>query len=250
MNSNDRIAFLHIGKTAGTSFTSFLQTLYPKEKIYNGSLQEYLNFDDSKVLDYDLYLGHSGFNLLENKSADIITFLRNPIDRLLSLYFFWQKISNKHPPSKHFHLANELDIVSFFDLGFGNSKDNIGIRLAIANDTQNTQAWQLASNHTTKNRTHYRKLKLTDDELFKMAITNLDKMAFVGLTELFDDSIEHFCKKYPQYSVLKNNIPKKNITADRKKTEDVPMSIRRELMRFCEVDYAVYDYALRYRFLK
>jgi len=247
MNSNDRIAFLHIGKTAGTSFTSFLQAMYPEEKTYNGSLQEYVNFDNSKAADYDLYLGHSGFDLLENKGVDIITFLRNPIDRLLSLYFFWQKISKKHPHIKHYQLATELDIVSFFNIGFEQSMDEVTIR-AIATDTQNTQAWQLACNHTMKARTNYK--GLTDDELFKMAITNLDKTSFVGLTELFDDSIEHFCKKYPQYAVLKNNIPKKNITADRKKSEEVPMSVRRELMRFCEIDYAVYDYALRHCFLK
>ena len=81
--------FVHIPKTAGISFRDNLQRFYNSSR----SLHIYLpkNLKDKNINDYDLVTGHITplkSDISENRI--IVTWIRNPVDRLMS-QFFYQK---------------------------------------------------------------------------------------------------------------------------------------------------------------
>ena len=93
--------FIHIGKTAGTSFRTFLQTNVPKAYFGYGKLwyltdvrdtQKFLESEPNgmAVLEhFDLFSEHFSYGLhpyLKTKNYQYVAMLREPISRTLSAY--------------------------------------------------------------------------------------------------------------------------------------------------------------------
>lgn len=93
--------FLHIGKTAGTSFRTFLQTNVPKAYFGYGKLWYLTDVrDTSKFLEsepngmavlefFDLFSEHFSYGLhpyLKTKEYQYIAMLREPVSRTISAY--------------------------------------------------------------------------------------------------------------------------------------------------------------------
>lgn len=89
-----RIAFLHIPKTAGQSIHHSLVDLFPPEKICpartNSALYR-LSVNDLST--YSLFSGHLDWSFIKlSGSFDFVfTVLRDPMDRILSFYFYLRK---------------------------------------------------------------------------------------------------------------------------------------------------------------
>lgn len=88
-----RIFFLHIHKTAGTAITKSISSMYDTKKIcpFNFEYQFYeQNFKQSDFTKYDFFRGHFGLNVkkLFFDDAKVISFVREPMERLKSLYIF------------------------------------------------------------------------------------------------------------------------------------------------------------------
>jgi len=105
----------HIPKTAGTTFFIALTQVYGREKIA-GVLQESLALsegaDSQKI---KVIHGHiPARKYLRHTNIKEIIWLRDPILRLISLYFFWKTIPRTEDDSWHNYLQkNNLDIVEF-----------------------------------------------------------------------------------------------------------------------------------------
>jgi hypothetical protein len=102
--SMDRIRFLHVPKTAGTSFMDCLTRIYGGQGqrfIFSGNLQRdygrYGEIDASKREQLRLIAGHSPriTGIPEIDSLPTITFLRDPLDRVKS---FCQHVSEGKSP--------------------------------------------------------------------------------------------------------------------------------------------------------
>ncbi|QBQ53547.1 sulfotransferase family 2 domain-containing protein [Nitrosococcus wardiae] len=87
-----RLCYIHIPKTAGTAVTDVLQNIYPADKIFNATfMHEYTSVDPSVFHYYLLYKGHIHYSFaIETlpKDTQYITVLRDPVERVISLYFF------------------------------------------------------------------------------------------------------------------------------------------------------------------
>ena len=87
-NNIIRYFFLHIPKTAGSALTSLLESKFePDERApYVGQMEE-LERDG-----YRLICGHRDYDDARMLTGDVrvITFLRDPLERVLSLYNFWR----------------------------------------------------------------------------------------------------------------------------------------------------------------
>ena len=95
--SQDRILFDHLPKCGGTTVSAFLKENYPVRLIYETdgsnpqkSVEEFKKLPQKNRWKYHLYHGHLAHHIIDhvNSSSIFITVLREPVDRIISHYFF------------------------------------------------------------------------------------------------------------------------------------------------------------------
>lgn len=158
-----KIIFFHISKTAGQSFTSILDDLFCQEEIFPGQrYDEYWQAGKEAIQRYKLLRGHIPYSYLRSEfnlpmeEYFTCTFLRDPIDRIISSY------------------QHSLRAPDFFQ----------------------DWSWLSNVNHHIYHLSllHSRKRLYTQKEHFESAKENLQSLSFFGITEQFDESMKLFCQ--------------------------------------------------------
>jgi hypothetical protein len=127
MQSSLNIVFLHIPKTAGQSVHHFLKSLVGPGLVAPARVNEQLYLLSVPDLRrYQLISGHLDWSLLDcvQQPKFVFTVLRNPVDRILSFYFFVraeaQKLSEeelRRPENQGKHAALHLSCDDYFNGG-------------------------------------------------------------------------------------------------------------------------------------
>lgn len=127
MGSNELIFFMHIPKTAGTTLRQIIQQQYGEEHIFSVYIgvgaatlsahidrlklrlnQESNQLDSPLKPEVKLILGHVGFGLHEilGRELKYMTFLRHPVDRVISWYYHQQRVKDAkyHQESQYLSL--------------------------------------------------------------------------------------------------------------------------------------------------
>lgn len=95
-----QVLFDHLPKCGGSSLSNYLEANYPRRKTFsiNGlnpkeSIDEFKSFSESKRYNYDLIKGHGANQLFDyiHPACLKITVLREPIDRIVSHYYYAKK---------------------------------------------------------------------------------------------------------------------------------------------------------------
>lgn len=89
-----RIAFLHIPKTAGQSIHHSLVELFPPNAVCPARTNEALyKLSVKQLSNYSLFSGHLDWSMLKlsGRFDLVFTVLRDPVDRILSFYFYLRK---------------------------------------------------------------------------------------------------------------------------------------------------------------
>lgn len=218
--------FLHIPKSAGTSLFKIFSDALGNENV---KLVENINKGTKQVelLDkYKLVGGHFTYpDYLEviSKERYSITFLRNPVDRFLSQYFYYKNTVGESKQQSVIN-AQKLDLESYIE--YYKSKQRYG-------EIFNRQLWYLAG---------YQNPSLTDNELLEIAKENLAKIDFVGIYEEFAESIDLMCFdcKWP----LVDSIPMVNVTNKKSTYADIDLSILEKIKELNSLDIKLYEYAV------
>ena len=94
---NHTLIFIHLPKTGGTTMHAILRRQYRSEKIFRTnpeehweSLRVFREFPDEEKSKYRLITGHMRFGIHEDikNPSSYITFLREPIQRIVSYYYY------------------------------------------------------------------------------------------------------------------------------------------------------------------
>lgn len=109
------IIFHHIPKTAGMTFRSFIEKQFPPDKVYSfgrtGNIWDFIALPQKKRDSLELLTGHMyyGIHNMFTKPCEYITILRDPLERVLSYYFY---ILNT-PENLYRTIAQRMSVESF-----------------------------------------------------------------------------------------------------------------------------------------
>ena len=188
VDGNNPLIFIHIPKTAGSTFHFILSREYKGRGSYwlpannAGSGEKYLEkMPEERRSAIRLLRGHMYFGLDHYlcDSPDYITFLRNPVSRVLSYYQHMKSEAQVHGESAGWWYEaarRNLSLPDYYGLYRDKMIDNDQVRRISGVDFNYGECTQ---EHLEKARQHL-----------------LDKFAFVGITERFDASILAMRKQF------------------------------------------------------
>lgn len=217
----DKYVFLHIPKTAGSSlFAVFNNILGPEEVKHVYDLRKSFGpVHAEKLKNYKMVAGHLVYPQIKHFEKDrySIVFLRNPVDRFISQYYYYRQNLDK--------IATNLDLGSYVEF----YKDNI-----YSNGIMNVHLWHLTALFDTT---------FSMEEILEQAKENLSRINFIGIYEFFADSVDLLCYDCGWPAVYE--MPVENITIQRPGVDEIDNSIIDRIKELNRFDLVLYEYGMR-----
>ena len=230
--SFDCMIFIHIPKTAGTSFFDALSQHVPEGAIAPYSDEQVvttLSHSDPTqrridLSSYRLLRTHATFSIDNAIEGDIsyVTMLRDPVKRVLSLYKFVKYVPNSSPMHTD---VKDMTLDDFLDYQHGRHTTNRQVR-ALAGDLGGTPIDPYQP--------------LTDGAYLDAALANLNRFAFVGLVEEYTLSLYLLAYTFGWPPIQQKKTL--NVTPPTP-SEPIPEDTMRRLRERVALDYALYDAA-------
>lgn len=229
------IVFIHIPKTGGTTFHSVLHRNFPPPSIYPDLSLDFptptdynRQFQPEIAKNYRLIMGHYDYRISERlaEHTDIISisFLRQPIERVISLHRYWKRNNNRWSQPIFESQIKESTLESFLQQPLLNA------------DTINFQTRQLAGYAWDRD---YK--SISEDELLEKAKFNLkNNIAAFGIMEHYDDSLYLFYHRFG-WKPVKYTIQKASET--KTSTDGIPQSTLDTIIAQNRLDLELYTYA-------
>jgi hypothetical protein len=119
--------------------------------------------------------GHIGYDFARSLIASrySFVFLRNPVERILSLYYFCKTRDPDEFPI--YGKASAHDLEDFLEAGFTDP--------VVRNNIWNNQVWQLAHGYASLDKRHIDDFE--PQQLLELAIAHIKELSYVGFTETF-----------------------------------------------------------------
>ena len=163
---------MHIQKTAGTTITEAVRRHYRNDIVSHG---DYLKHDTASLKNTRFVSGHFGFEYARQfmDGRYSFTFLRDPVERILSLYYF----SRTRDPSEFpiYRVAHEMDLAGYLRAGF--DREDVKTHL------WNHQAWQLACGWNDPQQRQA--ANFTEEQILERAKAHLMEFHYIGFAESF-----------------------------------------------------------------
>ncbi len=227
------IISLHTPKAGGSSFKDLLEKRFgrsfkgdyvnfPINKSFEERTKTVMEFDENftvlKQFSYKIrgikcihghFMPYKYRKLLNNKNNLFITWLREPTERLISHYYYWQRAYRENAAPLHKRVVEESWSLEKF---------------CLSPEMEN----------------FYGKF------LWKFPIENFD---FIGITEHYESDVSYFVQNYLHSSIEKEHIPMKNVNPNNEGlySEKISPELLEKIKAFHAADYEMYEYALKKR---
>ena len=221
-----QLIFLHIPKAGGSTFHDMLERYYDKSTIFDKDIKggfpvaDFIKLSEIERNKFKLLKGHMKFGMHKYCNSEIvkyITILRNPVDRVISHYYY-----AKNNPYHYLYNDIKNKNISLVDYVSRN----------MTNETENGQTQLLTACEGVCNHEH-----------FELAKKNIQKHFITfGIMEYFDESMILFknilkWEAYPFY--LKQN------EGRNKKENDVTEEVISIIMQKNHYDIELYNWAVK-----
>ena len=263
LHIDDVLFFLHIPKTAGLSLISLLDAQYPLNQIFpfhSASTPEvFQNFSPEEFAQYRLVRGHYRFGSQDrevyrniSQTPVIITVLRDPISRTVSAYNHIRKRKMITVLPGRIEIKEASSALQDFGR-FLMKKQDFGeevSRLSLEEYVCHPQFQDRVVNRQTRMIVGAVKglpldkknsSSLSQEAMLTLAKERLEQFAFVGVTEMFRESLQLLTYTFGWEPVF--NIPELNTGLQTNPFEGIPESTLEEIRKRTKLDAELHSYA-------
>lgn len=225
-----QLTHLHLPKTAGTSLRESIALAHPDLNIH----QVVDPARDTAPATADVFSGHFSFDDTRRYGHPVVTVLRHPVDRFVSIYFFWRQLFAKDiERTRKTSIAHHLPL-----LDFAKAMDEP----ELTSELYNRMAWQLHSDFRLARRFETRRQTgLTTRGLVDGVMDNLRGFAVVGFQDRYPDFLEALNARFGM--AIENR--KVNVTERRSALEDLTRAELSAILTWVEADMEIYHAALK-----
>lgn len=228
------LIFLHIPKTAGQTLHTIIEKQYNTNQVFSigrntqERIEEFKQLSEEERKNIRVLKGHMLFGMHEfmAQPCTYITFLRDPIERIISSYYYVLR-----EPNHYLHnlvISKQMSLKDFVSSGISTDLDNGQTRRL-----SGVSAGRLLG---SKNITFGN----CDPSLLKIAKENLlNYFSVVGISEKFDESLLWF-----KQTLDWNNCfyVRKNVTINRPLNQDISEDALDEIRKHNQLDLELYQY--------
>lgn len=232
------IVFVHIPKTAGTSFSNYMLSSIAPDQVsapFHGNWST-LQIDNP---DIRFFWGHFAFRHADTRFANayFITFIRDPIQRAISQYRSWHNPANFMPGDGWYENASDVVRQTLTFAQRSTLEEfvhcNETFQSIILRNISNLQTMMLASHVSTE----------CNETLASAVYSLFHRFCFFGVAERFEESLLLLREQFPE-------LPQYNLLPDRENRSagEAPVihpSVRRRLGQLNSLDSVLYDNARR-----
>jgi glycosyltransferase involved in cell wall biosynthesis len=228
------LIFLHIPKAAGTTLHSILEGHYPPSSCYSiydpdEAAKEFVQWPRERREPIRLLKGHVAFGLHESLIGETtyITLLRDPVDRIMSHYYYAKRMPSHYLYNKI--TERTMSLQDYASAGLTDELDNGQVRLLAG----------IASDKSVP-------IGACDTNLLNLAKSHIERhFCVAGLSERFDESLALMAIQLgwdwtPSYESL-------NVTPERPGKGQVDPAARAAIERANPLDCELYAWA-KHRF--
>jgi hypothetical protein len=228
MPGNQHLIFMHIPKAAGSTLHAILEKKYKKKETLVFETEnpvgqlESLSQEERRA--YRLYMGHAYFGIHENIPGEsrYITILRNPVDRLVSHYYFVLR----NPKHYLYRTVTErkIGLEEYVVGGVSGEMDNGQLRMFVGKYGQHIPVGKCAPDLLDKAKENIR-----------------DYFDLVGLSERFDESLFLLARAlgWPRMPVYE----RANVTRARPAVRELAPQTRQAIEEYNQLDMVLYEWA-------
>ncbi len=245
LSPDDRLIFLHIEKTAGTTAHHVLAQHFSDDQICPERFGNVALWDARSFGPYRYFSMHASLRMLNPipQPRKVVTFLREPVARLLSHYNFWRSVKDDYAERENLHpvrFVKRLDLKSLL------SPQNLGLLPDFWNIYTHRLAGDLYLSPSGK--------PWRDElEVLETALENLSNLAALGLTEYPGVSFQRIAEDLGipnRYDGVRLNVSSANADVspeafDKPDLAPPDAETVELLARATRLDRHVYDAALR-----
>lgn len=238
LRDDERLYFLHVPKTAGTSLRTYLESRFPAEEVCpHLLLPELLPHPPSELDRYRLFCGHHGLYLRSvlREEPVIVTAMRDPLQRTISHFRHLQATKHDWQHERVKNMTFEEFVMS--EDGFVGLL-NVQCRFLTLDNIRGDYFGHSQIRHRDPGELRE---KYSDPSVAERAKQLLDRAAFVGVQERFNDMLQLLAYTFGWSPIT--TFPAFNraqVPFDRGQLTDAVLERIRELTA---LDQEVYDHA-------
>lgn len=233
--SLQRFTFVHIPKTAGTSFNHLVMSNYPLEQVFywrydRDMLQEMERFvKQDREYGVKVITGHMGMGIHQHLAPDYpyFTILRNPIKRVISQYYFFHSLRPEKFTWEEFCFHRQNLMTRYLS------------GLELKQQIELTSCQKL-NRFRRRNLPELLSYQECPNELLKVAKENLDKCLLFGITEKMTETLL-LCKTHFSWNCIYQTRKNKARKKTPPQLDNQTLAI---IEKYNQLDLQLYQYAL------